>query len=63
MSMADSKKENVSYVDFSGRTIVDVNALLRSPKVQATIERLSKRNEQFRGKPGVKFVMPLRNRD
>jgi hypothetical protein len=61
--MADSKKENVSYVDFSGRTIVDVNALLRSPKVQATIERLSKRNEQFRGKPGVKFVMPLRNRD
>ena len=61
--MADSKKEKVSYVDFSGRTIVDVNALLRSPKVQATIERLSKRNEQFRGKPGVKFVMPLRNRD
>jgi hypothetical protein len=61
--MADSKKEKVSYVDYGGRTIVDVNALLRSPKVQATIERLSKRNEQFRGKPGVKFVMPLRSRD
>ena len=61
--MPDAKKEKVSYVDYDGRTIVDVNALLRSPKVQATIERMSKRNERFRGKPGVRFVMPLRQRD
>jgi len=61
--MADSKKERVSYVDSYGRTIVDVNALLRSPKVRATIERMSKANERLRGKPGVRFVMPLRQRD
>ncbi len=61
--MADSKKEKGSYVDFEGHTIVDVNALLGRPKVRATIERISKRNEQFRGKPGVKFVMPVRQRD
>ncbi len=61
--MADTKKEKVSYVDFDGHTIVDVNALLRSPKVRATIERMSKASERFRGKPGVRFVMPLRPRD
>ena len=61
--MADSKNEKISHVDFDGRAIVDVNALLRSPKVQATIERMSKTNERFRGKPGVRFVMPLRQRD
>ena len=51
--MADAKKEKVSYVDYNGYTIVDVNALLRSPKVRATIERMSKANERFRGKPGL----------
>jgi hypothetical protein len=61
--MADLKGEKVSYVDFDGRTIVDVNALLRSPQVQATIERMSKTNERFRGKPGVRFIMPARQRD
>ena len=61
--MADSKSEKVSYVNFDGYTIVDVNALLRDPKVKATIERMSKAHEQFRGKPGVTFVRPLRQRD
>jgi len=61
--MADAKNEKVSYVDYNGYTIVDVNALLRSPKVRATIERMSKANERLRGKPGVRFVMPLRPRD
>jgi hypothetical protein len=61
--MADSNSEKVSYVDFDGRTIVDVNALLRDPKVRATIERMSKENERFRGKPGVTFIKPLRHRD
>ncbi len=61
--MADSDSEKTSHVDFDGRTIVDVNALLRDPKVRATIERMSKENERFRGKPGVTFVRPLRHRD
>lgn len=61
--MADSNGEKVSHVDFDGRTIVDVNALLRDPKVRATIERMSKENERFRGKPGVTFIRPLRQRD
>ena len=61
--MADAKKENVSYVDFEGHRIVDVNALLRRPKVRASIERISKAHERLRGKPGVRFVMPLRPRD
>jgi hypothetical protein len=54
--MADSKGNKVSYVDFAGRTIVDVNKLLELPKVRETIERMSKRHEQERGKPGVAFV-------
>lgn len=61
--MANAKSEKVSYVDFYGRTIVDVNALLRDPKVQATMERVSKQNERFRGKPGVTFIRPVKSRD
>ncbi len=58
--MAKTKSEKIYHVDSAGRATVDVNALLRDPKVQATIERLSKRNERFRGTPGVTFVMPIR---
>jgi hypothetical protein len=61
--MADSDSEKVSRVDYNGYTIVDVNALLRDPKVKATIERMSKENERFRGKPGVTFIKPVRERD
>jgi hypothetical protein len=61
--MHDSKTEKVSHVNFDGYTFVDVKALLRSPKVRATMERMSKQNERFRGKPGVTFVMPVRQRD
>ena len=42
---------------------MDVNALLRDPKVKATIERMSKENERFRGKPGVTFIRPVRERE
>ena len=63
MRMAESNSGKVSHVDYEGRTIVDVNALLRDPKVQATIERLSKENERFRGKPGVTFIRPVRQRE
>jgi hypothetical protein len=61
--MADSKREKTFHVNFNGYTIVDVNALLRNPKVKATIERMSKEHERFRGKPGVTFVRPVRQRD
>jgi hypothetical protein len=61
--MADSGREKVSHVNFRGVTSVDVNALLRDPKVKATIERMSKENERFRGKPGITFIKPLRQRE
>jgi hypothetical protein len=51
------------YVDFAGRTHVNVNALMRDPKVQEIIERMSKVNERFRGKPGVTFIRSARKRD
>ena len=35
-----SAEKKVSFVTFDGRTIVDTNALLRDPKVRATIERM-----------------------
>jgi hypothetical protein len=61
--MADTNSGKISHVNFNGYTIVDVNALLRDPKVRATIDRMSKENERFRGKPGITFVRPLRQRD
>jgi len=61
--MADSSSEKVSHVDYNGYTIVDVDALLRDPKVKATIDRMSKENERFRGKPGVTFIKPVRHRE
>jgi len=61
--MADSGSEKISRVDYNGYTIVDVNALLRDPKVKATIERVSKENERFRGKPGITFIKPVRQRE
>jgi hypothetical protein len=61
--MAASDSEKISHVNFRGVTHVDVNALLRDPKVKATIERVSKENERFRGKPGITFIKPLRQRE
>jgi hypothetical protein len=61
--MAQPKNEKVLRVTYYGRGISDVNALLRDPKVKANIERMSKQHERFRGKPGVTFVMPSRQRD
>jgi hypothetical protein len=34
-------KKKTSYVTFDGRTIVDTNALLQAPKVQATLRKVS----------------------
>lgn len=60
--MPDSSSDKVSYVDFEGRTIVDVNALLKDPKVKETIERMSKMHEQQRGKHGITFVRRLKSK-
>jgi hypothetical protein len=40
-----SKAEKTSHVTYDGRTIVDVNALLRKPEVQ---ERIAKVARKFR---------------
>ncbi|MBV9760984.1 MAG: hypothetical protein JO340_10515 [Acidobacteriaceae bacterium] len=58
--MAKSSDDKISYVTSDGRTIVDVDALLRDPKVQATIQKLSQRNRSFRGRPGVTFIKPTK---
>ena len=34
--------ERITHTDFDGRTITDANALLKDPKVQETIRRLSR---------------------
>jgi hypothetical protein len=61
--MADSNSEKIAHVNYSGHTVVDVNALLRDPGVRETIDRLSKDHERLRGKPGVTFIRPVRYRD
>jgi hypothetical protein len=58
--MADSNGEKVSYATFEGRTIVNGKALLRDPKVKATIEKLSKANGKFRNRPGITFLRPVK---
>ena len=54
-------EDKISYVTTDGRTIVDVDALLRDPKVQETIQKLSRRNRSYRGRPGVTFLRPVKN--
>ena len=53
--------DKISYVTWDGRTVVDVDALLRDPKVQETIQKLSRRNQSYRGRPGVTFLTPVKN--
>jgi hypothetical protein len=61
MGLSKSEPDKISYVTFDGRTIVDADALLRDPKVQETIRKLSQRNRSFRGRPGVTFLKPVKN--
>jgi len=37
----DNVNEKSSYVTYDGRTVVDLKALLRKPKVLRTLERLA----------------------
>jgi hypothetical protein len=48
----------VIYTNFSGRTFVDPNALLRDPKVRRTLEKLSEANRSLRGRRGITFLRP-----
>lgn len=49
--MAPVQKEKRSYVTPDGRTIVDTNKLLRDPKVQEALEKMSKRKFiKFKGR-------------
>ncbi len=58
--MAEQKQDTrYSYVDWAGRSHVNVGLLLKDPKVQETIKRLSKANDKFRNRPGVTFLQPL----
>ena len=55
--MAKPKKAgDYSYVDWYGRRHVDTDAMLKDPKVQETIKRLSKANEKYRNQPGFTFL-------
>ena len=45
--MPKDNSEKSSYVDHAGRTIVDVDALLRKPKVQAMLRRLAANKSLF----------------
>jgi hypothetical protein len=53
-------EDKISYVTWDGRTIVDLDALLRDPKVQETIQKLSRRTQRYRGRPGVTFLKPVK---
>ena len=53
--------DKISYVTPDGRTIVDVDALLRDPKVQETIQKLSRRTHRYRGQPGITFLKPVKD--
>jgi hypothetical protein len=60
--MANSKQDQAySYVDWDGRSYVNVDVLLNDPKVKETIKRLGKANEKFRKQPGVTFLRPIKS--
>ncbi len=48
-----SNEKETSYVTFEGRTIVDVNELVRSPKVQEALEKISSVHAKLKRKKGV----------
>jgi hypothetical protein len=54
--------EQITYTTFDGRTITNVDALLRDPKVQETIRKLS-RNRDPGPKQGSLTVLRYRKPD
>jgi hypothetical protein len=55
LSMA-KPEQDITHTTFSGRTITDVNALLRDPKVQETIKKLGNDRDPVRRPGGVTFL-------
>ena len=54
--MAKTTQEDLTYTTFDGRTITDVNALLRDPKVQDAIRKLSNDRDPVRRPGGVTYL-------
>jgi hypothetical protein len=50
------RKGKLIHTTWEGRTVVDANLLLRDPKVQQTIARLSELNKPLRDRPGFRFL-------
>ena len=50
------RKDKLIHTTWEGDTIVDANLLLRDPKVQETIARLSEMNKSLRHRPGFRFM-------
>ena len=59
--MAETNNEQISYVNFDGRTIVNAKVLLRDPKVRRTIEKLSKLKEPPRNGRVITFLTPRKS--
>ncbi|MBV8069192.1 MAG: hypothetical protein JO270_04755 [Acidobacteriaceae bacterium] len=53
--MEKAKQDN-TYTDLEGRTHFDIEALLRDPKVQETIRKVSRITEQARKRGGMSFL-------
>jgi hypothetical protein len=53
--MAKSE-EQITHTTFDGRTITDANALLRDPKVQETIRKLSRNRDYGRPKGSITIL-------
>jgi hypothetical protein len=55
--MSDSAEDKIMHVTWDGRLVTNTNALLRDPKVQETIERISKMNRRYvRRRGAVRIV-------
>jgi hypothetical protein len=50
------KVKDNTYTDLEGRTHFDMEALLRDPKVQETIRKMSRTTEQARKRGGMTFL-------
>ena len=53
--------ERITYTTFDGRGITDANALMRDPKVQETIRKLSKNRVSGPRKGEITFLRPRKS--
>jgi hypothetical protein len=59
--MANNSKdeEKLSYVTWEGRTIVNVNKLVKEPKVQAALDKIAQVRLRSGNQPGKVVFPPL----